>query len=193
VTLAESEFAVLRQTIATRGTVRIVTAPLTFFTWAAIVLVLVLFSELPIAALLSLAVLIAGFEAIHALHVGVERIGRYLQVYYEDTTPEVPAGAPRWETTAMRAGPGLPGAGADPLFSILFLGATVLNLVAVFLPQPVPIEIGVIGVLHLLFALRVVRARLAASKQRRVELERYRALRAGQRPKTEDQRLKTED
>ena len=44
-----------------------------------------------------LAILVGGFEAIHALHVGAERIGRYLQVYYEDT----PDG-PRWETTASR-------------------------------------------------------------------------------------------
>jgi len=72
----ESEFGVLRQTIAARGTVRIVLVPLTLFVWAAVMLVLVLFSELPIAALIPLVVLAAGFEAIHALHVGVERIGR---------------------------------------------------------------------------------------------------------------------
>jgi len=52
---------------------------------------------------------IGGFEAIHALHVGAERIGRYLQVYYEDA-PD----APRWETTAMAVGPALPGGGIDP-------------------------------------------------------------------------------
>lgn len=177
-TLAESEFAVLRQTIATRGTIRMLTAPVTFFMWAAIALVLVLFSELPIAALLSLAVLVGGYEAIHALHVGVERIGRYLQVYYEEATADVPAGAPRWETAAMQLGPGLPGGGVDPLFSVLFLCATVLNVVPVLLPEPEPVEIGVMGVLHLLFAVRVVTARLAAARQRRVELERFRALRA---------------
>lgn len=176
-TLAESEFAVLRQTISTRGTVRILAAPVTFFTWTVVALVLMLFSELPIAAVLSLAVLVAGFEAIHALHVGVERIGRYLQVYFEEAAPGAPGAAPGWETTAMQTGPSLPGGGVDPLFSVLFLCATALNIVPVLLPQPAPIEIGVMAVLHLLFAVRVVAARLAAGRQRRVELERYRALR----------------
>jgi hypothetical protein len=176
--MTEVEFGVLRQTIATRGAIRIVLMPATFFTWAAVGLVLMLFSELPIAALLSLAVLAAGFEAIHALHVGVERIGRYIQVYYEETAGagERPGSTPRWETTAMQVGPALPGGGVDPLFSVLFLSATVLNVIPVLLPQPQPIEIGVLSALHAVFAIRVIRARLAAGRQREVELERYRDL-----------------
>lgn len=172
---AESEFAVLRRTIASRGTARIVLAAVTLFTWAMLALVLMLFSELPIAALLSLAVLVAGFESIHALHVGVERIGRYLQVFYEEREPA--ATGPRWETTAMQAGPALQGGGVDPLFSVLFVCATVLNMISVLLPGPEPIEIGVIGFLHLLFTARILRARLGAAKQRSTELARYRALR----------------
>src|SRR5262249_10601333 len=81
VSLAESEYRVLRQTIATRGTVRMAVVPLTIIGWSATTLVLMLFSQLPMGSLLSLAVLAAGFETVHALHVGVERIGRYLQVF----------------------------------------------------------------------------------------------------------------
>jgi hypothetical protein len=154
-----------------------VIAAITFFFWVAAALVLVLFSELPIAALLSLAVLVAGFEAVHALHVGVERVGRYIQVFYEEAS-EGTGLQPRWETTAMQVGPALPGGGVDPLFSALFLCATVINLVPMMLPMPEPIEMGVIGVLHATFVIRVIRARIAAAKQRAVELERYRSLRS---------------
>src|SRR4051812_31133305 len=112
---AETEFAVLRETIAARGTTRMVLLPVTFVGWAALTAALLLVGGLPIASLLSLAVLVAGFEAIHALHVGVERIGRYLQVCYE-ADPD----GPQWETTAMAVGPALPGGGIDPLFSVVF-------------------------------------------------------------------------
>jgi hypothetical protein len=174
VSLAESEYAVLRETIAARGSLRIVIAAVTFFMWSAVALALVLFSELPVAGLLSLAVLIGGFECIHALHVGVERIGRYIQVFYEETSADEVR--PQWETTAMKVGPALPGGGVDPLFMVLFLCATVVNLIPVFLPQPEQVEVVVISTIHLAFAARLIVARHAAAKQRAVELERYRSL-----------------
>jgi hypothetical protein len=153
--------------------------PMTMVSWSATTLVLMLFSQLPVGALLSLAVLAAGFEAVHALHVGVERIGRYLQVFYEErgSTDEV---LPRWETTAMAVGPTLPGGGVDPLFSILFLSAVTLNLMPMVLPGVAVVEAVVIGALHLALAVRIVRARAAAGRQRAVELERYRRLRSGE-------------
>jgi hypothetical protein len=169
--LAETEFAVLRQTIASRGTTRMVLLPVTFLGWAAVTVVLLLFAELPVASLLSLAVLVAGFEAIHALHVGVERIGRYLQVCYEGE----PDG-PRWETTAMAVGPALPGGGIDPLFSWLFICAAVINLIPPALPRPTPLELGAVLLPHAGFIFRVLRARGAAARQRAVELESFRAL-----------------
>ncbi len=92
---------------------RIVLLPVTLFGWALIAGALLLFGDAAIAAVFSLAVLVAGFEAIHALHVGVERIGRYVQVYYEAGSD-----GPRWETTAMAVGPALPGGGIDPLFTV---------------------------------------------------------------------------
>jgi hypothetical protein len=176
--VTEPEFAALRQTIATRGTIRIVIAPATVFAWASVTLVLTLFSDLPVAALLSLAVLAGGFEAIHALHVGVERIGRYLQVFYEEAGGQGPATPPLWETTAMQVGPALPGGGVDPLFTALFLCATVLNLIPALLPAPTPLEIGVVSALHLAFIVRIMRARVAAKRQRAAELDRYRLLKS---------------
>ena len=59
--LRDDEFRVLRQTIAVRGTVRMVLVPMTFFGWGLLAGALVIFSEWPIAALLSLGVLVGGF------------------------------------------------------------------------------------------------------------------------------------
>ena len=171
--LTLAEFTALRQTIATRGTVRIVLLPVTVVAWAAGATGLLLYSDLPIAVVYPLAILAAGFEAIHALHVGVERIGRYVQVFYEANQA-----GPRWETTAMAVGPALPGGGIDPLFTLVFAGAALLNVIPALLPQPTPVELGVIGALHGVFLVRVLRARVAAAKQRAVELESFRALAA---------------
>ncbi len=170
--LSDAEFRVLRETIATRGTVRMALLPLTMFGWAVIAGGILLVTELPFAGIFSLAVLVGGFEAIHALHVGVERIGRYLQVYYETG-----ADGPLWESTAMRSGPGLPGAGVDPLFTIVFVSATMANLVLVFIPEPTRLDLGVVAVLHIAFFVRLVRARGAAARQRAVDLETFRAIR----------------
>jgi hypothetical protein len=72
----------------------------TFVWWAGPSVVPVLFSELPVAALFTLAILAAGFEAVHALHVGPERLGRSLQVYYEEPAANgsVTGSQLRWET-----------------------------------------------------------------------------------------------
>ena len=169
--LTESEYAALRQTIAARGTTRVVLFITALIGWAVVGSVLLLFNDLPVAAIYPLAVLAAGFEAVHALHVGAERIGRYLQVYYEAGND-----APQWETAAMAVGPALPGGGIDPLFTVIFTCAAVLNLIPALLPEPTPFEIGVIGGLHLIFIVRVIRARVAAARQRAVELESFRAL-----------------
>lgn len=171
--LSESEYLVLRQTIAARGTVRMALLPFTLLGWSAASLAVLLAIEIPVAALFPLAILAAGFEAIHALHVGVERIGRYLQAYYETSSD-----GPQWETTAMKIGPALPGGGIDPLFSVLFVSAAFVNLIPALVPEPTRLELGVVGALHAAFVLRVVRARGAAARQRAVELDNYRAIRA---------------
>jgi hypothetical protein len=125
---------------------------------------------------MSLAVLIGGFEAVHALHVGAERIGRYLQVYYE-TIPD----GPRWETAVMTVGPALPGGGIDPLFSVVFVGTTIANMLPALVASVTPVELGVIALLHVGFVFRIVRARLAATRQRAVELESFKAMQSRER------------
>jgi hypothetical protein len=172
VNLQQSEFAILRQAIAGRGTARMVLVPVTMIAWAAMSLIVLLFADVPVAALFTLLVLVAGFESVHALHVGVERIGRFLQVYYEDA-PD----SPRWETSVTLVGPGLPGGGIDPLFSFVFAAAAFLNVMLVLLPAPSRTELGVIGVLHVAFVMRVVRARGASARQRAVDLESFKAVR----------------
>jgi hypothetical protein len=177
----DAEFTVLRETIATRGTARMILLPVTIIAWGSLALVVFLFGDAPFAVLLPLWVLAGGFEAIHALHVGVERVGRYLQVNYENADA-----GPAWETTVTAVGPGLPGGGVDPLFSLVFAGAAFLNMIPALgntllrtsagLPQTTRTELAVIGVLHLAFVVRVVRARGAAARQRAVELETFRAI-----------------
>ena len=148
-----------------------VVAPAACAVWGALGLWLVAADLPPIGALLSLAPLAAGFEAVHALHAGAERIGRYLQVYYEGT-----ADGPRWETSAMTVGPALPGGGIDPLFSVLFLTGAAANVLLVLAPLPSWRDIVLLSVVHGAFAFRVVRARTAAARQRAVELESFKAL-----------------
>jgi hypothetical protein len=169
--LTEREFAILRSTIATRGTVRMTLVPVTFVAWAMLAAVLALWSDTPVAVVFPLAILVAGFEAIHALHVGVERIGRYIQVNYE-SSPD----GPRWENTAMRVGPALPGGGIDPLFTLVFLTTAFANLIPAAIAGPSGVEYGVLAALHVAFIIRVVRARGAAARQRAVDLETFKAL-----------------
>jgi len=155
-TLPESEFTILRQTISSRGTTRIVLLPVTLLGWAALACQLLFVSDVPLASLFSLAVLVAGFEAIHALHVGVERR----------------------ETTAMKVGPALPGGGIDPLFTVVFICATVVNLIPGLVPSPTRVQLVALALLHVAFLVRLVRARGAAARQRAVELESYRAIKS---------------
>jgi hypothetical protein len=166
--LTESEFTALRATIASRGTARMVLAPVVVVGWASLAIVVVLFGDLPVAALPPLAVLVAGFEAINALHVGVERIGRYLQVFYEGTP-----GAPAWETTAMAVAPRVRGSGVDPLFTVVFAAATILNMTTALVPEPTPLETLLLGGFHAAFLLRIARARQVSGSQRARDLRAF--------------------
>jgi hypothetical protein len=171
---ADEEYRALRRTIALRGTVRMALLPFTVAAWSLLAWAVLVFAEIPWATVFPLAVLIAGFESVHALHVGVERIGRYVQVYYETE-----AEGPKWETTAMAVGPALPGGGTDPLFSAVFIVTVLGNLVPLLTMRTSPTERLVLGALHAAVIARVVRARGAAARQRAVELESYRAIKAG--------------
>ena len=106
-----------------------------------------------------------------SLHVGVERIGRYIQVFLE--------GDSGWEHAAMAYGQPLRGTRVDPLFSVCFLVATLLNFVPVLLAEPVALEVWVVGAVHLFVAVRIVLARRAAARQRAADLKRFLELKAG--------------
>jgi hypothetical protein len=166
----DAEFEALRATIRERGTVRMILLPVSVALWAAAAIATTAAVALPIAALVPLLVLAAGFEAIYALHVNVERIGRYLQVFHE------PEGG--WEHVAMTFGQRFPGRGPDALFSGIFLIATALNYLPVALGGTMP-ELVVAGMLHLLLALHIGTARQRAARQRALDLERFTAIKTG--------------
>ena len=169
-TIREAEFAALRQTIAARGTVRVVVAVAAVVAWATLASMQGLYSDLSLLAMVPLTVLFGGFEAVWTLHVGVERIGRFIQVSYES------GDGASWETSAMRASPGLPGAGADPLFSEVFAVASLVNLGVAFVAQPTAVEIVLLFAAHAALLLRLARARMMAGRQRRADLDAFKTI-----------------
>src|SRR5439155_3058751 len=68
------EYRALRATIRERGTTRVWLFVVGLAVWAALVVATAALAALPIATLLPLLLLAAVFEAVFALHVGVERI-----------------------------------------------------------------------------------------------------------------------
>src|SRR5579872_1434783 len=109
-TNGHAEYEALRATIRARGTARVWMFFVGLTAWSALTIATAALASAPVGALLPLLVLAAAFEGVLALHVGVERIGRYLQVFHDD----------QWEQTSMMFGPPLAGTGSDPLFVIFF-------------------------------------------------------------------------
>jgi hypothetical protein len=172
-----TEYLVLRQTIAQRGALRpvLVLAGLAF--WAVTLIAVLALLPYPVAAAIPLLVLIATFEAIRPLHFGAERIGRYLQVFYEEAgDPGRPMqDTPSWERVAMSFGV-VPGVGGHALFVPLFLIATALNYLAVLLPRPVATELSTMAIPHLAFIAWMVAVDRSMRTQRTIELARLREL-----------------
>jgi hypothetical protein len=166
----DDEFRALRATIQQRGTVRMAVVPLVFVGWAATAVATAAVITVAVSTLVPLLILAAGFESVFALHVNVERIGRYLQVFHEGEE----AG---WETVAARFGkqptPGAP----DPLFGRLFVLATSVNFLPAALGWENIPELVVLAGLHLLFINRVRLARTFAAAQRDKDFERFVTLR----------------
>ena len=131
----------------------------------------------PIATLLPLLVLATTFEIVFALHTGVERIGRYIQVFYEE-----PGGRAGWEHRIMAFGrPGTRRLSTDPLFVRSFLLGIVLNFVAAIATGPVAVEWAVLGIAHALLAVRILAARREAGGQRAADLERFKEIKKSKR------------
>ena len=165
-----SEYVALRDTIRQRGTARMVLVPAIFVGWAGAAIATAAVITVAISTLVPLLVLVAGFETLFALHMNVERIGRYLQVFHE------PDGG--WERTAMAFGQRFAGAGPDPLFARLFVFGISLNFLPVALGGEIP-EVVVLVVLHLLAIYRIRMAATAVRRQREEDLQRFQSLRDG--------------
>ena len=162
------EYRSLRATIRERGTARMWLFATGFSVWAGLTLATAAVTATPLAVLLPLLVLAATFEAVFALHVGVERVGRYLQVFYDD----------QWEQVAMQFGRPSGAVRIDALFLAPFLTAVVVNLAPLLVARPVPVEWIFVAGPHALVVLRLVTARAGAARQRAIDLERFRQLKA---------------
>ncbi len=170
------EFRELRATIRERGTARICLFAGGIAAWTAATIATTALASTPLATLLPLLLLASVFEAIFALHIGVERIGRYIQVFYEtDAADDVPSQR-QWEHTAMAFGRPAGAATIDALFTVPFLLAAIFNIAPAMLLNPIQAELIFVGGAHALFVLRVVVARLAAAKQRGIDLARFKQL-----------------
>jgi hypothetical protein len=184
----QDEYIALRATIRERGTARVGVFAGGLAAWTAATIATAALASAPIATLLPLILLAAVFEAVFALHVGVERIGRYLQVFHETAQDEAPARAglpvlpalPRWEHAAMAFGRPKGAASTDALFSAIFLLAALSNIAPALLLSPAPVELIFVGGAHALFVLRLLVARHAARTQRAIDLERFQQLQRGE-------------
>jgi hypothetical protein len=145
--------------------------------WSALLIAVLVWLPYPVAASIPLLVLVVTFEVIRPLHFGAERVGRYIQVFYEEQGDPGRAlsDTPSWERVAMSFG-SVPGAGGHPLFVPAFLMATAINYLAVLLPRPVTVELSVMAVPHLAFIAWLVAADRAMRNQRAIELQRLRQL-----------------
>ena len=168
--LRQSEYEALRATIRERGTMRLWAILAGFSIWGALAISVLITDLQGSITLVPLILLAATFEVNFFVHTGVERIGRYIQVFHEEAS-----GAPGWETAAMNYGSAFPARGLDPLFVSLFsISAAVnfLSALAASIGHPVWIAFSVIA--HGIFAYRIVTARKIASAQRAVDLDRFR-------------------
>ena len=165
-----AEYQGLRDTIRERGTIRICTVLAGLIALIAVIIALRATHLDGVIALLPLLLLAATFEINFYMHTGVERIGRYIQVFYEERS-----GARGWETAAMNYGAKYP-SGLDPLFSSIFAAAAALNFLTT-LPiarEPGWMVLSFAG--HAAFAYRIVSAKKLAAAQRAIDLDRFRSL-----------------
>ena len=173
-----SEYLVLRRTIAQRGALRHILVVCGTGTWALSLTAVLVWLAYPVAFLIPLLTLVATFEAIRPLHFGAERIGRYLQVFYEEMgEAERPLGdTPSWERVAMRFG-AVPGVGGHPLFLPVFVLAASVNFMAAIYHRPGLLDHMLLALIHAVFGGWMFTAHGAMKKQREIELNRMRHLR----------------
>jgi len=167
--LGAEEYRELRATIRERGTARLFVIAITVVAWAAAIIAVQTLFVAPVLALIPLLILAAGFEVAYASHAGVERIGRYLEVFHESagTAP------PQWEHVAHRPRPVVVASGPlDALASPIFVAAGILNLLPVAMLATgdtktggITVELIVYGLMHLAWIFRVLSAGRYLSRQ----------------------------
>jgi hypothetical protein len=163
-----AEYEAMRATIRQRGTARMVLVPAALVGWAALSIGAAAVITVALSTLIPLLVLVGAFESVFALHVNVERLGRYLQVFHE----RAHAG---WEHVTMDYGRRFPGGGSDPLFGRIFIFATSVN----FFPAALggePWEAAIVAVCHFVFIYRVRKAQSLAASIRAEDLRRFEML-----------------
>jgi hypothetical protein len=151
--------------------------------WAVLLIAVLALLPYPFLAVLPLLALLVVFEVIRPLHFGAERIGRYVQVFYEEAgePDRALSDTPSWERIAMRFGT-VPGVGGHPLFVPMFFLATAINYFAVLLPGPAAVELSVMAIPHLGFIAWLVATDRAMRSQRAIELARLREFYKGHSP-----------
>jgi len=169
---ADEEYRSLRATIKDRGTARVWVFVVGLAAWGGL-LVSVWRPDRPAwGVLVALLVLAGTFEGVLSLHTGVERVGRYLQVFHE-------ARDPGWEHHVMHLGrAGAPAFGGDALFTPLFLPAIALTFVAGATSSPAPAELIVLAGVHMAAFGRVLDARRRSAAQRDADLRAFERLRS---------------
>lgn len=145
-----------------------VLVPVVFVGWAGTAVATAAVITVALSTVVPLLVLAAGFETIFALHMNVERIGRYLQVFHERDGG--------WEQVAMAFGTRFPATGPDPLFAQLFVFGVSVNFLPAALGGEV-VEVAIIALVHLAVIYRVRMAKGMAAKGRAEDLERFEQLR----------------
>lgn len=179
----EAEYAALRATIRERGTARMVLLPFVFIGWAAAAIAAAGVITVAVSTLVPLLVLAAGFEAVFALHLNVERIGRYLQSFHEDDSSSsvdrtsAHARGARWEHVAMAYGQRFPGSAPDPLFGRLFVLAISVNFLPAALNFEFAAELILLAIPHFFLINRIRVARLTAATLHVDDLRRFTELR----------------
>lgn len=164
------EYRHLRDTIRERGTARVWVFVAGLAAWGLLLTTLWRADRPGWALLVPLVVLAGAFEAVFALHVGTERIGRYIQVFHERDH----AG---WEHHVMALGrAGAMTFGGDALFSWVWIAAIGLNVVAAATAAPASGELVVLGGAHLAAVGRVLDARRRAATQRAADLETFKRM-----------------
>ena len=161
----------MRATIRQRGTARMVLMPAALAGWAALTIGAAAVITVALGTLIPLLVLVAAFESVFALHVNVERIGRYLQVFHE----RAHAG---WEHVAMDVRRAASPAAAPIRSSDGSSSSRHQSTSSRPRSAENRWEVAIVAVCHFAFIYRVRKAQSLAASIRAEDLQRFEALAA---------------